>query len=343
MSTPTRRRRTTIAASALALVAALALSACGGDATGNEDAVNDDGSVDLSQVTLIVGDQKGTSAKALLAASGLDDTEYTIQWEEFTSGPPMLEALNADAIHVGMVGNTPPIFAAASGGTFKMVAGATYTGQGDTILVPPDSPLQSVADLKGKKVAVARGSSANYNLLAQLEKAGVSYEDISVEDLQPGDALTAFDSGHVDAWAVWDPYTSQAIEEYGARELANGDGLVNGLNFQVASQAALEDEATKAALQDYLTRITKAQIWSSENKEEWSKVWSEQTGLSQNVTFEAAQNRPVTPVAIDDEVVDSEQGMADTFFENGLLPDEVDVSEFFTDEFAEFTTGEAVE
>lgn len=343
MSTPTRRRRTTIAASALALVAALALSACGGDATGNEDAVNDDGSVDLSQVTLIAGDQKGTSAKALLAASGLDDTEYTIQWEEFTSGPPMLEALNADAIHVGMVGNTPPIFAAASGGTFKMVAGATYTGQGDTILVPPDSPIQSVADLKGKKVAVARGSSANYNLLAQLEKAGVSYEDISVEDLQPGDALTAFDSGHVDAWAVWDPYTSQAIEEYGARELANGDGLVNGLNFQVASQAALEDEATKAALQDYLTRITKAQIWSSENKEEWSRVWSEQTGLSQNVTFEAAQNRPVTPVAIDDEVVDSEQGMADTFFENGLLPDEVDVSEFFTDEFAEFTTGEAVE
>jgi sulfonate transport system substrate-binding protein len=337
------RRRTSIATAVLGLVTAVTLSACGGDATGNEDAVKDDGSVDLSQVTLIAGDQKGTSARALLAAAGLDDTEYTIQWEEFTSGPPMLEALNADAIHVGMVGNTPPIFAAASGGTFKMVAGATYTGQGDTILVPPDSPIQSVADLKGKRVAVARGSSANYHLLAQLEKAGVAYSDISVEDLQPGDALTAFDSGHVDAWAVWDPYTSQAIEEYGARELVNGDGLVNGLNFQVASQAALDDEATKAALQDYLTRITKAQIWSSENKEEWSKVWAEQTGLSPAVTFEAAQNRPVTPVAIDQEVIDSEQDMADTFFENDLLPDEVDVSEFFTDEFAELTTGEAVE
>ncbi|WP_216656403.1 ABC transporter substrate-binding protein [Nocardioides marmotae] len=338
----TRRRGLRTALTAVLAASMLALAACGGSATGNEAAVGDDGEVDLSQVTLIVGDQKGTSAKALLTAAGLDDTEYTIEWKEFTSGPPILEALNADAIHVGMVGNTPPIFAAASGGTFKMVATASYTGKGDTILVPKGSTVKSVADLKGKKVAVAQGSSANYNLLAQLEEAGLAYDDIEVQNLQPADALAAFANGHVDAWAVWDPYTSQAVVDEGARVLVDGDGLVNGLNFQVASQSALEDEATTAALEDYLTRITKAQIWSAENQEDWAKVWAEQTGLSEEVTLAAAKNRPVSPQPIDQEVIDSEQTMADAFTANGLIPEEVDVSGFFSDQFAEATTGDAV-
>ena len=336
---------TRITATALGgvLAAALALTGCGGSATGNEGAIGDDGKVDLSKVTLIVGDQKASSAEALLTAAGLEDTPYQLEFKEFTSGPPMLEALNADAIHVGMVGNTPPIFAAAAGGTFKMVATASYTGQGDAILVPKGSPIKSVADLAGKKVAVAQGSSANYNLLAQLEDAGVAYDDITVANLQPSDALAAFANGHVDAWVVWDPYTSQAVTDEGARVLANGDGLVNGLNFQVASQAALEDEATRTALEDYLTRITKAQIWSSEHREEWAKVWAEQTGLSPEVMLAAAKNRPVTPIPIDQEVIDSEQEMADAFTEAGLIPDEVDVSSYFTDEFADATTGDAVE
>ena len=339
----TRRRRTSVAAAVVGLVAALSLTACGGDSSGNEDAVNEDGSVDLSKVTLIVGDQKGTSAQALLKASGLEDTEYTIQWQEFTSGPPMLEALGAEAIHVGMVGNTPPIFAAAGGDKFKVAAAASYTGQGDAILVPKDSPIPSVADLKGKTVAVAQGSSANYNLLAQLENAGLSYDDITVQNLQPGDALTAFDAGQVDAWTVWEPYTSQAEQTANARVLADGDDLVNGLNFQVVSEAAIEDEATKAALEDYLNRITKAQVWSSENQEDWSKVWATQTGLDPAITLSAAKRRPVTPVPVDDEVVSSEQEMADAFFANGLLPEEVDIADFFTDEFADETTGESVE
>lgn len=337
-----RRRRTSVAAAVVGLVAALSLTACS-DASGNEDAVNDDGSVDLSKVTLIVGDQKGTSAQALLKASGLEDTEYTIEWQEFTSGPPMLEALGAEAIHVGMVGNTPPIFAAAGGDKFKVAASAAYTGQGDAILVPKDSPIKTVADLQGKTVAVAQGSSANYNLVAQLENAGLSYGDITVQNLQPGDALTAFDAGQVDAWTVWEPYTSQAEQTANARVLADGDELVNGLNFQVVSDAAIQDEATKAALEDYLNRITKAQIWSSENQEDWAQVWADQTGLDPAITLAAAKRRPVTPVAINQEVIDSEQEMADTFFENGLLPEEVDISEFFTDEFVDVTTGDSVE
>jgi sulfonate transport system substrate-binding protein len=332
-----RPTKTAAVIGGLLLTAGL-LTACGGSATGNEDAVKDDGSVDLSQVTLIVGDQKGTSAQALLQAAGLDDTPYEIEWKEFTSGPPMLEAINAASVHVGMVGNTPPIFAAAAKGEFKMVQAVTYTGKGDTILVPKDSPIQSVADLKGKDVAVAEGSSANYNLLAQLEEAGLKYSDINVQNLQPADALAAFTSGHIDAWAVWDPYTSQAVITEGARVLADGDGLVNGYNFQVASDAAIEDEATKAALADYLKRITEAQLWTSEHQAEWSQVWAEQTGLTPDITLAAAKQRPPSVVAIDQAVIDSEQEMADAFVENGLIPEEVDVQEYFSDAFNDVTT-----
>lgn len=324
------------------LAGSLLLAGCGGAATGNEDAVGDDGEVDLAKATLIVGDQKASSARALLAAAGLEDTPYEIDWKQFTSGPPLLEALNADAIHVGMVGNTPPIFAAAAGGTFKMVAAASYSGRGDALLVPRDSPIKEVSELAGKKVAVAEGSSANFNLLAQLEAAGLEYDDIEVQNLQPADALAAFSNGHVDAWAIWDPYSSQAVLDEGARVLANGEDLVNGLNFQVASQAALDDPATTAALEDYLTRITKAQLWASEHREEWSKVWAEQTGLAPAITLAAAKNRPVTPVPVDQSVVDSEQAMADAFTDAGLIPEPVDVSAFFTDRFAGATTGDAV-
>ncbi|MCW2796605.1 ABC transporter substrate-binding protein [Nocardioides sp.] len=333
-----RRLRKGFVAGFAGLLASSVLVGCGGDATGNEKAIKDDGSVDLSQVTLIVGDQKGTSAQALLKAAGLDDTPYKIQWQEFTSGPPLLEALNAGSVHVGMVGNTPPIFAAAAKGQFKMVQAVSYTGKGDAILVPKDSPIESVADLSGKDVAVAEGSSANYNLLAQLDKAGVKYSDINVQNLQPADALAAFTSGHLDAWAVWDPFTSQAVISEGARVLADGNDLVNGYNFQVASDAAIDDKATHAALSDYLKRITEAQLWAGQHRDEWSQVWAEQTGLTPDITLAAAKQRPVSVVAIDQSVIDSEQQMADTFVANGLIPDDVNVADYFSDAFNDVTT-----
>ena len=238
-----------LAALVTVLVAALLLAACGGAATGNEAAVNDDGEVDLSKVTLIVGDQKGGSKALLTAAGEFDDVEYEIQWQEFTSGPPLLEAMNAGSIHVGGVGNTPPLFAAAADGQFQVVQGATYGGTGDAIVVPKGSPMTSVADPgRARRSASQKASaSANYNLLAQLD-AGLKYSDVQVENLQPADALAAFSSGHLDAWAIWEPFTSQAEVDADAQVLSTGKGLVNGYTFQVASDAALEDEATAAAL-----------------------------------------------------------------------------------------------
>jgi sulfonate transport system substrate-binding protein len=333
-------RRTKLAVLAAVLGTVLAFAGCGGDATGNEGAVKDDGSVDLSKVTLIVGDQKGGSKALLQAAGELDDVDYKIEWKEFTSGPPLLEALNAGAIHVGGVGNTPPLFAAAGKSPIKIVQGATYGGTGDAIVVPPGSPVKDVSELKGKTVGVAKGSSANYNLLAQLEAAGLTYADVKVKELQPGDALAAFAAGHLDAWAIWEPFTSQAEQEAGAKVIADGSELANGYVFQVASETGLDDPATKKALEDYLSRIAKAQVWSQTHQEDWAKVWAQETGLSDEITLAAVKKRKIEVVPIDQTVVDSEQEMADAFVANDLLPDEFDVAPFFIDDFNEFTTGE---
>jgi sulfonate transport system substrate-binding protein len=333
-------RRTKLAVLGVALGAVLAFAGCGGDATGNESAVKDDGSVDLSKVTLIVGDQKGGSKALLQAAGELDDVDYKIEWKEFTSGPPLLEALNAGAIHVGGVGNTPPLFAAAAKSPIKIVQGATYGGTGDAIVVPPGSPIKDVSELKGKTVGVAKGSSANYNLLAQLQDAGLKYSDVKVKELQPGDALAAFDAGHLDAWAIWEPFTSQAEQEAGAKVIADGSELANGYVFQVASETGLDDPATKKALEDYLSRIAKAQVWSQTHQEDWAKVWADETGLSDDITLAAVKKRKIEVVPIDQTVIDSEQEMADTFVDNGLLPDQFDVAPYFIDDFNESTTGE---
>lgn len=337
--TPTRRRRARSATLAGVLAAALMLSACGGAATGNEGAVTDDGSVDLDEVTLIVGDQKGGSKALLEAAGQLDDVPYEIQWKEFTSGPPLLEALDAGAIHIGGVGNTPPLFAAAGNSKLRAIQAATYGGTGDAIVVPKNSDIKSVSDLKGKKIAVAQGSSANYNLLAQLDEAGVDYQDVETQNLQPSDALAAFDAGHVDAWAIWEPYTSQAEHDADARVLTTGKGVVNGYVFQVASDQALDDKATKAALEDYVGRIAEAQTWSETHKEEWAKAWAEETGLDDEITLAATRKREIDLVPISHEVITSEQEMADAFAANDLVPGEFDVEPYFIDDFNSETTG----
>lgn len=325
----TSRRMRSLAALATGLVAAVAVSACSSAAGQNAEAVREDGSVDLSKVTLTIGDQKGGS-KALLRASGeLDQLPYKVKWQEFTSGPPLLEALNAGAIDLGGVGNTPPLFAAAANSDLVVVAGDTMGAKGDTIVVPQDSEIDEVSDLKGKDVAVAKGSSANYNLLAQLDKAGVGFDDVHVQYLQPADALAAFSAGHVDAWAVWDPYTAQAELEEGARVLADGGGVVNGMTFQAASPDALADKATEAAIEDYVSRLAKAKVWSNTHRDEWAKVWAHETGLPVDVTSRAVNRRVATPTAIDDKVIASEQEMADAFVDAGLLPDQFDVDPFF--------------
>ncbi|MCX5197309.1 ABC transporter substrate-binding protein [Streptomyces sp. NBC_00249] len=315
----------------------LALTACGGSADGAAASSKDragSGAAGGAEVTLSIGDQKGGYESLLRAAGELDNLDYTVKWSTFTSGPPLLEAVNAKAVDIGGVGNTPPVFAAAAKSKITVVGATHGSSAGEAILVPKDSPLKSPAELRGKKIAVAQGSSAHFQLIASLQQAGLAPADVQITLLQPADALAAFNSGKVDAWAVWDPYTSQVLRA-GARVLTSGEGLVNGLGFQVASPAALQDAAKSKAIADYLKRLQRAQDWVFEHPEEWAKVWSKETGLPYEVALDSVKrsNGTRVAVAVDDAAVASEQKIADTFADLKLIPGKVVFKDFVDTRF----------
>ncbi|MFJ7045319.1 ABC transporter substrate-binding protein [Streptomyces sp. NPDC101112] len=313
---------------ALLLPLALLLSACGGNSAASTS--TGDGTDGKGSLTLNVGDQKGGSEAILRAAGELDDLDYRIKWSTFTSGPPLLEAVNAKAVDIGGVGNTPPVFAAGADSKITVVAAWHGTSKGDAILVPNDSKLTDTEQLKGRSVAVAQGSSAHYQLVASLKKAGLSLGDVDVKYLQPADALAAFTSGKVDAWAVWDPYTSQVLKAKQGRVLTTGDGVTNGLTFQVAAPGALKDRRKSAAIKDYLERLRRAYRWVYSHEEEWAKVWAKDTGLPQDVALAAVKRTYATrvAVAVDEPLIASEQAIADAFTRLKLIPREVNFGAF---------------
>lgn len=285
------------------------------------------------EVVLKVGDQKG-GAKALLTAAGLlKDFPYKIEWSTFTSGPPLLEAASAGAIDLGGVGNTPPIFAAAANARIAAVGASKGEVEADAILVPENSPLQKVADLKGKNIAVAKGSSAHGQVLLTLRANGLTTKDVTLNFLQPSDAYSAFTQGKVDAWAVWDPYTAQAQQEAKARVLTTGEGRSNGYGFQVAGRKALDDKGKNPALKEYLIRYYKAQKWADTHREEWAKAWAAETGLKYEVALAAVNRNGDLPVKIDDTLIKSEQELADAFTEDRTLPGKVDFGKFVDTRF----------
>jgi sulfonate transport system substrate-binding protein len=327
-----------------AVAVALALAGCGGggaSGTGAQAVVPGPVSPEqLAQVTLKIGDQKGTAQQTLLKAAGqLDDVPYHVQWSTFTSGPPMLEAVNAGAVDVGQVGNTPPIFAAAAGGAISIV-GALRSTVGDVVLVPKGSAVATLADLAGKTIAVAKGSSANGTLLNALAVAGLKPTDVTISYLQPGDAYAAFNQGGVAAWVVWEPYATEATQNLGARELvsgsdalhgtgpASGTPLSNGLAMLVANRAALSDPGRNAAIADYVARVGKANQWAAAHLDQWAGLYSQQTGIAPAIAKAAAPRLAVNPVALDDSVVTSEQRLADAFASAGLIPDRVEMASF---------------
>ncbi|MDI5975114.1 ABC transporter substrate-binding protein [Amycolatopsis magusensis] len=311
-----------------ALLAAAVLAGCGSQAEPAAAPPSPVSAAELANVTLKVGDQKG-GVKSLLTAAGLlDDLPYRIEFSTFTSGPPLLEAASAGAIDIGRVGNTPPIFAAAADAKISVVAAAQAPVVDDALLVPQDSPLRDITELRGKTIGVAKGSSAHGQVLYNLRAAGLSTKDVKLSYLQPADAFAAFNQKAIDAWAVWDPYTSQAQQESDARVLTDGVGKTNGYVFQVAGRDALADPGKNSALREYVTRVARAQKWADTHRPEWAAAWAAETGLKPEVTGAATARGVELPVALDDQVLGSQQELADAFTDEKLLPGAIDFAAF---------------
>lgn len=274
-------------------------------------------------ITLQVGDQIAGTEKILSAAGELDDLPYDITWSTFTSGPPQIEALNAGQIDFAITGNTPPIVGGLT--DTKVVSAYNNEAKGDAILIPENSDITSVADLKGKSVAVARGSSAHGHLVLQLEKAGVEVEDLDINFLQPSDSKSAFESGQVDAWAVWDPYTSIA-EVGGAVPLITAEGVSNGYGFGVASDQALADDTRAEAIDDLLDRIDRAYQWTKDNPEEWATIFAEETGTDAEAAEINVRNSRL-PIPLDQTVIDSQNDLIGAFERAEVLPETFDFAD----------------
>ena len=261
-------------------------------------------------LTLLKG--RGTLEKRL-AEQGVG-----VKWTEFPAGPVLLEGLNVGSIDFGTVGEAPPIFAQAAGANLVYVGNEPASPASEAIVVPKGSGLRTLADLKGKKIALNKGSNVHYLLLKALEKAGVAYADIQPVFLPPADARAAFERGSVDAWAIWDPFLAAAEKQLGARVLADGKGLVANYQFYLASRTYAEKNPE--ILRIVLDEVAKDDDWGRNNPDEVATILSAQTGLGKEVVALAASRyaygvKPVSP-----DVIASQQRVADAFSSLKLIP-----------------------
>ncbi len=229
------------------VAAALMLLALGGYATAQE------------RITLRIADQKGGMRSQLEAANALQNLPYDIKWAEFPAAAPLAEALNAGAVDAGIIGDAPLLFALANGAPVKAIAVDKSNPAGTAVLVSPGSTLKSGADLKGKRIATGKGSIGHFVALKALEQAGISPKEVQWVFLGPVDAKVALLNGSVDAWATWEPYTTQMVKTNEGQILVSGKGLLPGNTFLAATDSALNDPQKRAALQDYLQRLAGAE------------------------------------------------------------------------------------
>ena len=268
---------------------------------------------------LVLLKSKGTLEEKLKAAG------YKVVWTEFPSGPPLLEALNVGAIDFGNTGEAPPIFAQAAGAPIQYVAYEPPAPKGEAILVPKDSKLTAVADLRGKKVALNKGSNVHYLLVKALEKAGVKYSEIEPVFLAPADARAAFERGAVDAWVIWDPFQAAAEAATGARTLADGTGVVSNYQFYFSSKKFLLSDSGIVDL--VLAELREVDDWAKGDIHAVANQLAPAIGLPVDVVEVALKRQSYGIKPITDSVIADQQQVADTFFALGLLPKQIKISD----------------
>lgn len=249
-----------------------------------------------------------------------------IQWTEFPAGPQMLEALNVDSIDLGSTGDLPPLFAQAAGADLLYVGSEPPKPHSEVILVSKTSPLKSVADLKGKKVAFQKGSSSHNLLLRALQKQGLTFSDIQPVFLTPADARAAFQQGDVDAWAIWDPYYSAALQQGNVRVLTDGSQLNLTGSFYLATRKFTEQNG--AFIQQVLDTFSEADALTRSQRAQSIDLLAAAMGLPKSVIASYLDHRPPTRITpVNPQTAAAQQRTADLFYQNHLLPVKLTISD----------------
>jgi sulfonate transport system substrate-binding protein len=278
--------------------------------------------------TLRIGYQKAASTLVLLKAHGtlekkLAPLNIEVKWLEFAAGPQLLEGLNLGSIDFGYVGEVPPIFALAAGAPLVYTAYELPTPEAEGILVPKDSPIRTVGDLKGKKIAFNKGSDVHWLVVKALADAGLKYGDVQPAYLAPADARAAFQNGAIDAWAIWDPFFVAAQRQLGARVLTTAKGIVNRHQYFISTRSFSEKNAeiVKIVMQE----LGELGQWVRDNYAQAAKELAPIQGLEPDIIEASLRHYEHIYKPIDDAVLADQQRIADTFYELKLIPQKLSV------------------
>jgi sulfonate transport system substrate-binding protein len=277
---------------------------------------------------LRIGFQKGSFNLVQLKSLGLLEARVPgirVGWVEFPAGPQLLEALAVGSVDFGAVGDSPPVFAQAAGKDLFYVGAEPPKPDTSAILVKPDAPLKSLADLKGKRVALHKGSSSHFLLVRAMQKAGLQWGDIQAVYLPPADARAAFERGAVDAWAIWDPYYAAAEVAGGVRVLTTSRGLTSNNTFYLASRALMQREPVLRTLFAVLTE-TDAHVQA--NRKETAQRFADFAGLGLATVHRVLERRPASPVGpLTPALLAEQQQVADAFAQLQLIPKPIRVAD----------------
>ena len=277
---------------------------------------------------LRIGFQKGAFNLVQLKSLGLLEArmpDTRVGWVEFPAGPQLLEALAVGSVDFGAVGDSPPVFAQAAGKDLFYVGAEPPKPDSSAILVKPDAPLRMLADLKGRRVALQKGSSSHFLLVQAVQKGGLQWADIQPVYLPPADARAAFERGAVDAWAIWDPYYAAAEVAGGLRVLATSRGLTNNNTFYLASRALTQRETV---LRTLFAVLTEADAHSQANRKEAAQRFADLAGLGLATVLRVLERRPPSPVGpLTPALLAEQQLVADAFAQLQLIPKPIRVAD----------------
>jgi sulfonate transport system substrate-binding protein len=282
-------------------------------------------------MALRVGDQRGNQRAVLEAANLLRNVPYQITWHEFPAAAPLIEAMNANALDLGVVGDAPFTFGLAAGVKMKVIAARRSTQAGLAFLVLKDSAALSLKDLKDKRVATGRGSIGHFLMLSALRREKLPDDFVNWSFMLPADARSALLSGAIEAWSTWEPYTSQLEVIDGARQIVNGADLTPGQGFQIASETAIA--TLRDELSDFITRITAARLWANAHVGEYADIWAKLMGFPTSVPRNWFARTKESVVMIDDRAIADEQKVIDVYADAGLLRNKIDAHAAFDDRF----------
>ncbi len=279
---------------------------------------------------LRIGFQKSASLFVLQKAQGTLEKRLAplgvgVKWVEFPAGPQLLEGLNVGAIDVGFVGEAPPIFAQAAGARFVYVGNDPAAPQTEALVVPKDSPLKSVADLKGKRIALNKGSNVHYLLVKLLEKNNLKYGDVTPVFLAPADARAAFEKGAVDAWVIWDPFLAAAEKQIGVRQLGDGTGIVNSFSYYLAQTDFAQ--ANPRLIHELFANTQDAARFVQVDIPHAAALIAPLQGLDPAIVETSLRRYRFGVVPLTPAVAAEQQKIADTFYDLKLIPKPIRIAD----------------